>query len=121
MDRDEAERHLGGGVRRPDRRATVTPSPFKRKQSARDGPKQAEADALRGTFVPRTASRVTVTEVFEGWLGGALDLAPATRAKYEERPGRKHVLPHLGRMNLGDLTAPIVRGWIGDVIDRGVG
>lgn len=76
-------------------------------------------DPQRGAFVP--PERLTVAELVSDFLGRAAHrFAPSTLGVNRSR-ARSLILPALGSLPIGELTAPRVQHWIDGLVRRGLG
>lgn len=74
--------------------------------------RRAGTDSERGEFVdPRDGSITVADYVAHHWQAGVRG-APGTIKRVDERV-RLHVLPHLGEVALRDVSATVLRGYIG--------
>jgi integrase len=60
-------------------------------------------DMARGEYIDRRRARITLADWADDWLLGARNLGQGGRDMYEQ--ALKHILPELGRIPLGKLTA----------------
>lgn len=77
-----------------------------------------EADVRRGNWVDPRAGLVSLEEYSRSWLRLRTDLRPRTRELYESILAR-HILPNLGRYELGALTPSVVRAWYASLSSEG--
>ncbi len=68
------------------------------------------SDVLRGGWVNPKAGRVLLADWSKQWLAKRPDLGPRTRERYDGLL-RRHILPTLGRTELGRLSPAGVRSW----------
>ena len=68
------------------------------------------ADIARGSWVDPDAGRITLGKYAIEWLEGRTDLRRTTIAKYRGLLNR-HIIPELGSVPIGRLTASDVRLW----------
>ena len=76
---------------------------FDRKRDALDFATKVENDKRESVYVDPTAGRISLRQYATEWLGSK-SMAPGTAEAYE-RILRLHVLPHLGRKTLSQVTA----------------
>lgn len=70
------------------------------------------ADVSRGVYIDPAGSRTTVEEYAKRWRGQQLHRD--TSAERQERVLRLHVIPLLGQLQLGQVRASHVKGWVKD-------
>src|SRR6516162_7609362 len=108
------KRKTAGGEDRWDVRTRigrrVVTRTFVRKRDATAYASTIEADKLRGVAVDPRRARITLGEYGWRWPRMRTDLRPTTRANYENLL-RRHILPALGDIELGDLDTSTVRAW----------
>jgi integrase len=85
---------------------------FERKALAEEYDANVHADLSRGQWIDPRSGKISVTEYAERWRGDQLH-RPAT-ADRVEREFRLHVLPLLGRLQLGQVRASHIRRWVRD-------
>ena len=90
---------------------------FRRRKDATAYAATVEADKLRGAVVDPRHARVTVEEWCRSWLALRTDLRPTTRRMYAYLL-KNHILPTLGRTELGKLTPSAVRSWHATLLPR---
>lgn len=83
---------------------------FQRRKDADAFASTVEADKLRGVVVDPRAGRISLTDYSAMWMDRRADIRPTTRAKYTHLLDN-HILPVLGRHDLGRLAPSSVRGW----------
>jgi integrase len=79
-----------------------------------------ETDRTRGGLVDPRAGKVTFAAYSADWLAHRPDLRPRTRGVYEGTL-RLHIIPGLGRHELGKISPESVRCWRSDLIGAGAG
>lgn len=97
--------------RTPKGELLAAPSTFARHRDAEKWLSGLESDLLRGTWIDDRLGRVTVDEWSRTWLRELPNLKPKTRVGYESL-ARSVVGPHLGGRQLGELSRPLVQGWV---------
>lgn len=75
------------------------------------------ADMLRGSYVTPSRGRITVADWADEWLAGAMNLGPGGRETYR-RDLDRHILPTLGHLPIGSVTASTVERFLADELDR---
>lgn len=93
---------------------------FRRRKDAEDRLHQLEVAMRGGTWRDPRASRTPLAERAASWLAGRHDLRPSTLRIYEGVL-RLHVLPALGDRPIGAIRPEDVRGFVSDLLERGVG
>ncbi len=98
---------------------------FERKADAERAYANAVADQCRGVWVDPRHGRLTLAEYAPTWLAARLTssgqpLRPRVRDLYESEL-RLHILPRLGRLELGRLNTSTVRAWHTDLLAHGPG
>lgn len=79
-----------------------------------------EAEILRGDWFDPDAGRVPLGEYAKRWIAERPGLSPRTMTLYEGLL-RLHIDPHLGGIDLVDLTPARIRKWRKDLLDGGLG
>ena len=103
----------------PDGTDRPAPHTFPTKVDADAWLVNIEADILRGDWFDLDAGRQPFGPYGEKWVKER-PLKPRTREGYE-RLFRLHLEPHLGGVDLVDLTTPVVRTWRADRLADGAG
>jgi Phage integrase, N-terminal SAM-like domain len=103
----------------PDGTDRPAPSTFPTKADADAWLVNVEADMLRGDWFDPDAGRQPFGPYGKQWIAER-PLKPRTRESYE-RLFRLHIEPHLGALDLVDLTTPAVRSWRAGLLAAGVG
>jgi integrase len=111
-------RRTKGGETRYDVRVRiggrVVTRTFERRKDADNYGRLIEADRVRGLAVDPRAGAERLDDYAARWLDQrrvkGRPLAPRTQELYRDLLDH-HVLPELGRIELGDLTTEMVRGW----------
>lgn len=107
-------RYLGpDGIRRQ------APHTFDTKTAAARWLRLTESELHRGEWTDPERARVTVEQYAEQWIRERPGLRPRTVELYRWLL-RKHVAPHLGRVELGRLTTALVRKWRTGLLEAGV-
>ena len=75
-------------------------------------------DVERGAWIDPDAGKTTFQEYSARWLSERPQLRPRTRELYEGQL-RLHILPVLGKVELGEITPSRVRRWRADMISAG--
>jgi integrase len=78
------------------------------------------ANQSRGDWVDPRIGKVSLESFATTWIAERPDLRPRTRDLYEWLL-RKHVLPHLGSVLVGNLRPSDVRTWHSNLLKAGVG
>ncbi len=112
-------------VQDPANGGRVSLGSFERKADAERAYANAVADQCRGVWVDPRHGRLTLAEYAPTWLAARLTssgqpLRPRVRDLYESEL-RLHILPSLGRLELGRLNTSIVRAWHTDLLAHGPG
>ena len=95
--------------RKPDRTQSDKRG-FRTKREAELFLASVEVAKARGSYVDPTLARVTVSDWMDLWLGSRQDLRATTRTRVVGIV-KKHVLPALGSVPLGELTRLQVQQW----------
>ncbi|MGH9129909.1 MAG: hypothetical protein ACRDY2_13355 [Acidimicrobiales bacterium] len=77
----------------------------------------AQTDRERGAWVDPRQGRVSLANYATTWLDRRTDLRPTTHGKYADLL-RLHVVPKLGKVELGKLAPSTVRSWYLDLRGR---
>lgn len=98
---------------------------YARKSDAERAYATAVADQSRGIWVDPRHGRLTLAEYAPTWLAARLTskgepLRPRVRELYESEL-RLHILPSLGRLELGRLNTATVRSWHAALLANGPG
>jgi integrase len=83
---------------------------FRRKIDAEQFLAEVVTDLRRGSYVDPRAGKVTLREYGEQWRAGQVH-RPSTVAHVETML-RRHVYPHLGHRQLGQITPSEVQAWV---------
>lgn len=103
--------------RRPDGTQTMKRG-FPRKKDAEDWLHEIESAKLRGEFIPVSAGRTRLTELYPGWLaakrvhcspGWVVDLDTAWRT---------HVEPRWAQTPVGQVRAGDIQEWVAELSER---
>lgn len=115
-------RHQGGSLRQlasgrwqvrvkdPASGDLVSVGTFATKKEATVGLATAVTDQVRGAWVSPAAGRINLAEYVADWIERHATLGVRTRERYRSL-ARHHVAPHLGHLQLGELTTAVVRRW----------
>jgi len=93
---------------------------FPTKKAAEDWLHIQEGDKVRGTFRDPDAGNVSLAALVDGFIDGAVDLAPATVALYRVM-ARRYIAPSIGRRRVGSIRPQDIREWVAALNARGVG
>jgi len=96
--------------RRPDQRLTQKRG-FRTKREAELFLATVEVDMSQGRYIDPSLARVTVAEWLQIWLAARSDLRTTTRSRVGQII-QKHIDPHLGRIQIGNLTRLQVQEWV---------
>jgi integrase len=77
-----------------------------------------QTDLLRGQWVDPRAGEITFEKYATTWLEQRWNLRPRTQEMYESFL-RVHLIPQLGKVELGQLTTPAIRAWHAELLRRG--
>jgi len=105
--------------RTPKGELLAAPRTFARRRDAEKWLSGMESDLARGVWIDDRLARVTVDEWSRMWLRDLPNLKPKTRVGYESL-ARSVVGPHLGARQLGDLSRPLVQGWVTELSASGM-
>ena len=72
-----------------------------------------------GTYVDPNLGKVSLSVFWEHFIRTSPPPAESTRALYAMQ-ARTHILPHLGRVPLQNITKPMVKSFLADLHDEGV-
>jgi integrase len=92
----------------------LAPRTFNLKSAAAHWLSTAEADLARGGWVDPRASQITFERYSRSWLAMRTDLRPRTREPYVSLL-KLHLVPALGRHEIGRITPSVVRSWFADL------
>lgn len=92
-------------------------SGYRRKVDAQEFERQTLTDLRRGTYVPPSGAKMTLTAWCDEWLAAAHHLAPKTRETYEH--SLSHILPELGGWQLGQLTGTDIDKYLAARLNAG--
>lgn len=96
--------------RRPDQRLTQKRG-FRTKREAELFLATVEVDKSQGRYIDPSLARVTVAEWLHIWLAARGDLRATTRSRVGQII-QKHIVPELGRIQIGNLTRLQVQEWV---------
>ena len=102
----------------PDGQRRSAPHTFDTKTAAARWLRLTESEVTRGEWTDPEAARVTVQDYAEQWIRERAELRPRTVALYRWLLA-KHIVPHLGGVELGRLTTALVRRWRADLLETG--
>ena len=108
-------------LRDPDTARTVSIGAFDTKAAADAAIAAAQAEQRRSAWVSPARGRVSLGSYVDEWLKLARPrLRPRT---YETYAGvlERHVLPHIGGVDLADLSPAVVRRWHSSLLAAGIG
>jgi len=105
-------------VRGSDGRLHAAPCTFATKREADGWLASAFTDQARGEWVDPEAGKVLLRVFADEWMRGKVALAPKTLELYSYLLDNL-ILPALGHVALGSLTASRVRAWRADLLKRG--
>lgn len=88
----------------------VSTRTFSRRKDADAYASTIEADKLRGVAVDPRHDRITVDQWCRSWLSLRTDLRPTTQRLYNYLLD-SHIVPTIGKIELGKLSPSIVRTW----------
>jgi integrase len=91
---------------------------FRTKKDAETFVSTQRADRTRGGWVDPRKGKITLAEYTASWMAQRHDLRPRTRELYEGLL-RLHVLPDLGRLELSDISAAVIRRWHANLVATG--
>ena len=77
----------------------------------------AVGEQSKGTFVSPKSGRLAFETYVADWLAHRPGLRPRTFELYESQI-RVHLLPTLGKLELGDITPPVVRRWYSGMMKK---
>jgi integrase len=92
---------------------------FDRKLDADRFGSTVESDKLRGAWVDPDLAKTTFGAYVKAWLPSTSHLAPNTRLNIDGRL-RNHLLPYFGELPLGAIRPAHVRGWVAEMIGKGL-
>lgn len=95
------------------------PQTFARKEEAERYLTLVEAQLMRGEWMDAQKAKVTIEEYGRQWITQRPNLRPRTSQLYTWIFNR-HIVPYLGKVSVGSLTAPMVRNWRSRLLDEGV-
>jgi integrase len=103
----------------PDGRRHFAPHRFKREADADRWLAKVEGIIIAGDWTDPERAKVTLGEYAENWITERPGLRPRTVELYRWLL-RKHIAPHLGGVQLGKLSAAVIRQWRADRLAAGV-
>lgn len=93
---------------------------FERKHDAETWLSRAETEISGGSWINPDAGLVSMAEFGARWIDERPNLRAGTVELYQGL-FRRHVLPGLGNLSLGEITPATVRSWRRSLLDAGVG
>jgi integrase len=93
--------------------------PDRQKKKAEDFLIEMESDKREGKYIDPNAGKVLFKVQAESWLKG-YSADAATRQTIESRL-RSQVYPFFGHRQVGAITPQLVRDWLGDMQEKGLG
>lgn len=102
--------------RRPDGTQTMKRG-FTRKKDAEDWLHEIESAKLRGEFIPVSAGRTRLSELYPGWLAAKRVHCTPGWVVDLDTSWRTHVAPHWAQLPVGQIRAGDIQQWIAD-LDR---
>jgi integrase len=93
--------------------------PDRQKKKVEDFLIEMESDKQEGKYIDPNAGKVLFKAQAESWLKG-YSADAATRQTIESRL-RSQVYPFFGHRQLGAITPQLVRDWLGDMQEKGLG
>ncbi|MGD9528896.1 site-specific integrase [Pseudonocardia sp.] len=103
----------------PDGQRRSAPYTFDTKTAAMRWLRLTEAEVMRGEWTDPDRARVPLHDYAEQWIRERPGLRPRTVELYGWLLG-KHIVPHLGDVELGKLSTALVRRWRADLLAAGV-
>lgn len=103
----------------PDGRLQSAPQTFATKRDAEQWLTVAEARMLSGDWIDPKRAAVPLGPYADRWILERPSLRPRTVELYQWLL-RKHIAPHLGGVNLGNLSTPMIREWRAKLLTAGV-
>src|SRR4051812_30313831 len=103
----------------PDSQRRNAPETFETKTAADQYLVKVESAMMAGEWTDPTRAKVKLGDYAERWIKERPGLRPRTVELYRWLLA-KHIVPHLGGMELGKLTTAVVRQWRTGLLDQGV-
>ncbi|HWC80661.1 MAG TPA: tyrosine-type recombinase/integrase [Pseudonocardiaceae bacterium] len=103
----------------PDGRRRNAPGTFETKKSADQYLVRVENLIMSDEWTDPTRAKIKLGDYAQVWIAERPGLRPRTAALYRWLL-RKHIEPHLGEAELGQLTTALVRQWRADRLKAGV-
>jgi Phage integrase, N-terminal SAM-like domain len=101
----------------PDGRRHFAPHRFKRQRDADRWLAQVEALMIAGDWTDPERAKVSLGDYAEQWISQRPSLRPRTIELYRWLL-RRHVVPYLGGVPLGNLTTATIRQWRADLMAK---
>jgi len=103
----------------PDGRRRTAPSTFETKRDAEQFLVRVETQLLSDEWTDPVRARITLGDYADRWVAERPGLRPRTVELYRWLL-RKHITPHIGGLQLGQLTTALVREWRSKLLVAGV-
>ena len=103
----------------PDGRRRTAPSTFETKRDAEQFLVRVETQLLSDEWTDPVRARITLGDYADRWVAERPGLRPRTVELYRWLL-RKHITPHIGGLQLGQLTTALVREWRAKLLVAGV-
>lgn len=103
----------------PDGQRRFAPHRFKKEADADRWLAKVEGIIIAGDWTDPERAKITLREYAENWITERPGLRPRTVELYRWLL-RKHIAPHLGGVQLGKLSAAVIRQWRADRLAAGV-
>lgn len=97
-----------------------TAGSFVNKGDAKDAAEAQERKVGRGEWIDPELARVTVEQLAEHWLEGALPMLKPKTVAFCESLLRRRVLPTFGRRELRRIKPSDVTAWVGAMVADGL-
>lgn len=105
--------------RQPDGTMKAAPHPFMRKSEAAQWLSVAESQMMRDEWIDPSRGKVHLKEYAERWIDERPGLRPRTVQLYRWTL-KKHIVPELGKVEVGQLDTQMIRAWRSKLIAEGV-
>lgn len=92
---------------------------FASERAALKAARRAEGKVEDGSWIDRTAGRITFTEYVEEVWWPSRHLEVSTRAGYRSYLD-KHFLPYFGAMAMAEILPSTVQGWVTEAVESGL-
>ncbi|GAB3912881.1 tyrosine recombinase XerC [Kibdelosporangium lantanae] len=103
----------------PDSQRRNAPETFETKTAADQYLVKVESAMMAGEWTDPTRAKVKLGDYAERWIKERPGLRPRTVELYRWLLA-KHIVPHLGGLELGKLTTAVVRQWRTGLLDQGI-